>query len=99
MIAKEFGLFYEDKKAKILLELSFEKKLQFLKKQGVIHSYEFETIKEFQERRNKLFHGKDQPFFVTLSDEEKDEFMDTAVEAAQLVLDIGFGLHGKRSKE
>ncbi len=99
MIAREFGFYYDDEDAKQYLKWNFEKKLQFLKKQGVLYSDEFEIIKKFQECRNKLFHGKDQPPFVILSDVEKDEFMDNAVEAAQLALDIGFGLHGKRPKE
>jgi hypothetical protein len=96
--AKESGLFHEDKKAKILLELPFGKKLEFLKKRGVLYQDEYDTIKKFQKRRNKLFHGKE-PLFVTLNDTEKDEIMDNAVEAAQLALDIGLGCHGKRTKE
>lgn len=98
IIAKEFGLVYTDEKAQILLEMNFQKKLEFLKKNKVITKEEYDTIKMFQEYRNKLFHGK-KPFFFLLSDEEKEKIMDNAVEAAQLALDIGLGCHGKRPKE
>jgi hypothetical protein len=102
MTVREFGLFHddfrEDGRAKILLEMPFGKKLDFLKKQGVVYKDEYDSIKKFQECRNKLFHGKE-PFFVTLSEKKKDEIMDNAVEAAQLALDIGLGCHGKRPKE
>lgn len=36
IVAREFGLFYRDKKARILLEMNFGKKLEFLKENGVI---------------------------------------------------------------
>ena len=91
IVAKQFGLFYEDKKAQILLELNFQKKLDFLKKNGVITKDEYDTFQKFQKYRNKLFHGKEQPFFILLSDEARDEIMDNAVEAAQLALAIGLG--------
>ena len=95
IVANQFGLFYTDKKAQILLELNFQKKLDFLKKNGVITKDEYDTFKNFQKNRNNLFHGghllgKEQPFFFTLSDEVKDEIMDNAVKAAQLALNIGF---------
>jgi hypothetical protein len=89
VVARQFGLFIEDKKAKILLEMNFQRKIVFLKENGVITREEFNIIKKFQEYRNELFHGK-QPFFFNLSDKEKDEIMDNAVKAAQLALDIGF---------
>ena len=87
-VAKEFGLVYYDKKAQILLEMNFQKKLVFLKENGAITKEEFDIIKKFQEYRNKLFHGKQH--FFNLDDKEKDEIMDNAVKAAQLALDIGF---------
>lgn len=92
IVADQFGLFYTDKKAQILLELNFQKKLVFLKKNGLITKDEYNTFKKFQEYRNKLFHGEEQPFFFILSDEAKDEIMDNAVKAAQLALDIGLGI-------
>jgi hypothetical protein len=98
IIAKEFGLYYDDKKAKIILELPFGKKLEFLKKQRVIYQEEYFILKAFQESRNKLFHGKG-PLFVILSEMEKDALMDSAVEAAHIALDVGLGCHGKRSNE
>ena len=92
IVADQFGLFYTDKKAQILLELNFQKKLDFLKKNGVITKGEYNTFKEFKKYRNKLFHGDEQPFFFILSDEAKDEIMDNAVKAAQLALAIGLGI-------
>jgi hypothetical protein len=99
IVAKEFGLYYDDKKARILLELPFGKKLEFLKKQGVICNEEYEVINKFQQKRNKLFHGREDPFFLTLGDKERNALMNNAVEAAQLALDIGLGCHGKKDKE
>jgi hypothetical protein len=92
IVAREFGLFYEDKKAQILLEMSFQKKLVFLKENKVITTDEYKIFKKFQEYRNRLFHGKEHPFFLILNDEAKDEIMDNAVKAAQLSLDIGLGI-------
>jgi len=54
-----------------------------------ITNSERKTIKKFQEYRNELFHGV-HPFFFNLSDKEKDEIMDNAVNAAELTRDIGF---------
>lgn len=90
IVARQFGLFIDDTKAKILLrDLTIQKKLDFLKEIYVITKDEYNIIKKFQEYRNKLFHGK-QPFFFNLSDKEKDEVMDNAVNAAELTLVIGF---------
>ncbi len=97
IVVRESGLSYDDKKAEAVLGKRFEKKLDILKKKGVIFKDESDAIEKFQHYRNNLFHGKE-PFFATLNDEEKDALMDNAIEAAQLALDIGLGCHGKRDK-
>lgn len=95
IVARRQGI-SEPKCRQRLVKKDFQTKLDFLKKKRVLFQDEYDTIKKFQEYRNKLFHGEEQPFFVVLNDKEKDEIMDNAVEAAQLTLYIGFGLHGKR---
>jgi SUMO ligase MMS21 Smc5/6 complex component len=98
IVVRESGLAYDDKKAEAVVGKRFEKKLDILKKKGVIFKDESDAIEKFQHFRNNLFHGKE-PSFVTLGDKEIDAIMDNAVEAAQLALDIGLGWHGKRDKE
>lgn len=92
IVAKKLGLFYEDKEAQKLLKKNFQWKLDFLKKNSVVTKEEYDIFKKFQEYRNKLFHGKEEPFFFILNDEAKDKIMDNAVKAAQLSLAIGLGI-------
>ncbi len=102
ILVQEFGLQYDDKKARILLELPFGKKIDFLREIGLIAENESQIIKKFAVHRNHLFHGKnpfrrENPFYMTLNESEKDEIMDNAMHATQIVFGIGMRSWGMRS--
>ncbi len=85
LLVRQFGLFVQDKKAKILLDLSFQRKIDFLRENEILTKDEYSVVKEFQEYRNRLFHGKEW-FHFGLSKEEQDKIIDNAIRAAQLTL-------------
>lgn len=89
LVARQYGLFADfahfDKKTRFLLDTSFQRKLEFLRDCQVINNEEVSVIKEFQEFRNRLFHGKE-PFFM-LAIEDEDKIMDNAVAAARIALE------------
>ena len=89
IVTRQFGLFYEDKKARILLDMNFSKKLDFLKENKTITNNEFKILNDFKKYRNELFHGK-KPHYFILSDAEKDKIMDNAVKVANLLQKILF---------
>lgn len=65
---------------KFLLDATFNKKLEFLRKVGVVHKKESTTLRKFQKDRNRYFHGRE-PSFVYLDDSERVLIMDGAQEA------------------
>lgn len=83
LVMSTFGLRWGDKKGKILLDMTFNKKLQFLKEDEVFDKMEFKALKEFQEYRNRLFHG--QEVFYIYTESEKDKIMDMVIKATNLV--------------
>lgn len=89
IFTSQFGLFFEDKKARILLDINFSKKLDFLKENGVITSDEFEILSNFKKYRNELFHGEHPHYFI-LSESEKDKIMDNAVRVSRLLTTLLF---------
>ncbi len=102
ILVQEFGLQYDDRKARILLELAFGKKIDFLAEISLITGTEFQIIKKFAAHRNKLFHGKnpfrrENPFYMTLNESEKEGIMDNAMHATQIVFEIGMRSWGTRS--
>ncbi len=89
-MTRQFGLKcdYPDQKVQFLVGSSFEQKLRFLKRIGVVSSKEFRVIKGFQERRNKFFHTLGTAEIGSLSLEERQHVMDEAVTAAKTSLDL-----------
>jgi len=86
LFTKQFGMYFDYPEAKILVDMSFEKKLQYLRKFKVFSQDEFKSIKKFQESRNKLFHGKN-PEYLTWSDSKKEKMMDEAIKATYTIRD------------
>lgn len=86
LFTKQFGVYFDYPEAKILIDMSFNKKLEYLKKFGVFSKEEFNTIKKFQEFRNKMFHGEDPHYFIW-NDSKKERFMVEAIMATHIIRD------------
>lgn len=84
LFTKQFDMYFDYPEAKILIDMSFEKKLQYLKKFEIFSKDEFLSIQKFQRSRNKLFHGKN-PEYMTWSDSKKEMLMDEAIEATNII--------------
>jgi len=95
LIAKQFKLKHDDTKAKILTDLGFNKKLEFLKENKSLTLSQYKKLKEFQNFRNKLFHGKE-PFWFTKSMKQQEQMMKTAMNAVEA---IRAALYSKQSKK
>jgi len=90
LIAREFGVAYDDVEASFLTRRGIEEKINFLKQMNVLDKDDVEKIKKFQTKRNELFHskrGKEQLYF-TLSNNDKKEMMSDAWAAYVLVLSL-----------
>jgi hypothetical protein len=83
LFANEFGLAIDDEKAKILLDMNFRRKLDFLKDR-VMNNEEYQAVKSFNELRNQLFH-RDGWVYVHLSDAAKNDIMNAAVDSVKLL--------------
>lgn len=90
LLTRQFGLNcdYNDKKVRFLSNSSFGRKLDFLRKVGVISPEEFHIIHEFQEHRNQFFHTLGAATMFVMSEDEKDHTMDEAITAAQLTFNV-----------
>lgn len=89
--AAQFNLSYLNKKAAFLLaNLPFAKKLEFLKAMKVIGTKEYSKVKAFQKTRNDIVHRDGMEILHTMTDTEKDEMMDRAVEVAEICLHVAF---------
>jgi len=87
LVARQYGLFVDnDRKSKFLLDTSFHRKLEFLKDCQVFTGEEYAVIKDFQNYRNRLFHGKEWSYMV-LSKDEEEAIMDNAMKAARITLE------------
>lgn len=87
LFTKQFGKWFDYPDAKILVDMPFSKKLDYLKDMEIISKEEFKTIRNFQQFRNKLFH-KDSPTYVTWSDFKKEKLMDEAIHATHILRDV-----------
>ncbi len=90
LVTKQFKLFYDDKKAKILTDMTFNRKLEFLKEQQVLNTSQYKRVKEFQEMRNKLYHGK-QKFWFTQPFVEQQKMMRIAKAGSDALREVMFG--------
>jgi hypothetical protein len=91
LVARQFGLFYTDEKAVLILkELTFAKKLSILRKLKAINTEVYSVVKEFQQYRNRLFHGKE-PFYFLMTDAEKESVVKNSIAAVEILQAIGFG--------
>lgn len=77
----------ESESASLLVELSFNKKKEFLGKCGIITREELGVLTKFQKERNDMFHSWG--FIIELySQEYRKGIMDDAKEAAGIAFDI-----------
>ncbi len=74
----------------MLKELTFEKKLSILRKLNAISKKDCAIVQKFQHYRNKLFHGEE-PFYFLMSDDEKAAIAREAIDAINILQQIGFG--------
>lgn len=89
-VVSQFGIGYLDKRAKILTDLSFGRKLDFLKELEAITKEEYSKVKAFQEWRNKLFHRDGMEYLHLMPENVQAALMNRAVEAAQISFDVAF---------
>jgi len=82
LVSRQYGLFYTDKKSKFLSDMTFNKKLEFLKTQNALTKSQYEKIKKFQQMRNIIYHGKNHFWFIK-SEKDQEEMMKVARDAAQ----------------
>jgi hypothetical protein len=93
IVSQQYGLHYTDEKADPLLrELTFDKKLNILRKLNVISKEDYKVVLRFQNYRNKLFHGDEEAWaFFLMSDAEKEPIIENAVQVLDILQSIGFG--------
>ena len=87
IFTRQFGKHIHYPDAKILTDMPFGKKLDYLKKMEIISNEEYSVIRKFQEFRNKLFH-EGAPTYVTWSDSEKEKWMDEAIKTTHVLRDV-----------
>lgn len=89
LFTMQFGFYFDYPEAKILTDISFKRKLEYLTKFDVFSKKECKEIKKFQELRNKLFHGE-HPEYVVWSDSTKIKIMGEAIDATYIIRDALF---------
>jgi hypothetical protein len=83
-ILKAYGLSSQNPRAQPLLDLRIRRQLELFKKTGFLSTEGFNTVLKFVEKRNLLFH-KGGLFIRSLSDHEKEEIMDMALLAVDVM--------------
>jgi hypothetical protein len=83
-ILKAYGLSSLNPRAQPLLDLSVGKRLELFKKTGFLSTEGYNTVLKFVRKRNELFH-KGSLFIRTLNDHEKEEIMDMALLAVDVM--------------
>lgn len=83
-ILKTYCLSSQNPKAEPLLELSIGKRLEIFRNVGYLSKKDYEVVLEFKKKRNALFH-RDGIFIHALSDKEKEEIMDSAKRAVDVM--------------
>jgi hypothetical protein len=86
-ILKAYGLSSQNPRAQPLLDLSIGKRLELFKKTGFLSKKGYDTVLKFVKKRNDLFH-KGGLFIRALNDNEKEEIMDMAL----LAVDVMYSL-------
>lgn len=98
MTAQEFDLLMappkRDPRIDLLNEVSFRKRVEFLKEMGRLSDSDAGIIHKFADERNKLFHGNvfTSPHPVAMPQSEKNRLMELANLASQITMDRGFGV-------
>jgi hypothetical protein len=83
-ILKAYCLSSQNPKAEPLLELSIGKRLEIFKDIGCLSQEDYNVVLEFKKKRNALFH-RGSLFIRALSAEEKEEIMDSAMLAVDVM--------------
>ncbi len=79
---------YPNKKVQFLVGSPFGRKLDFLKKMGVVTPEEFRIIRQFQEHRNEFFHTFGTARAENQGAKEVERIMDEMVAASKLAYSI-----------
>lgn len=83
-ILKAYCLSSQDERADTLLNLNVGKKLSLFRKMDVISVEDYNTVCQFKDRRNNLFH-KGGIFFLSIQTEEKEKIMDVGERAVDIM--------------
>lgn len=86
------------RKELLLLDIPFNKRVDFLNQIGAIKKDEIAALRKFQKDRNRYFHGKEPPF-VHLSEKDREKIMDTAWKATEASFNIAQRSVSKNKKE
>jgi hypothetical protein len=86
-ILRAHGLSSQNPKSKSLLALSVGKKLKCLKELDYLSNEEYQTVIEFKEKRNDLFHTG-ALFVVHIDQTKKERIMDMGIRAADVMHDL-----------
>lgn len=86
LFTKQFDMYFDYPEAKILVKMSFYKKLEYLRKFEIVSEEEFKIVREVLEFRNQLFHGNN-PEYLSWSESKKEKFMDKAINAYHIIRD------------
>lgn len=98
IVARQFALYDDNsEKSNFVLDTSFARKLDFLKKIGELTTQEFQKIHAFQKRRNDFFHSQGWGTAFVMSQQERNQVMDEAVEAAQTAFNVLVGAKSRLS--
>ena len=89
LVAGEFALKPGDERTMLFDNIPFGRKLDFLKKRGVVNEAELNKIRPFQELRNRLFHKKGLRTFMFHYDRQtKREIIRTCTDAYEAAWDV-----------
>lgn len=84
---KAYGLSSQNPRAQPLLDLNIRRRLEVFKKIGFLSTEGYNKVLKFVEKRNYLFH-EGSLFIQSLKDCEKEEIMDMALLAVDVMHDL-----------
>jgi hypothetical protein len=86
-VLRAYGLSSRDTRADLLLNLSVGQKLACFKDTGYLTQKEYQTVKEFKDIRNDLFHESG-IMLTHLTPSRKEKIMDCGMRAADVMHDL-----------
>lgn len=85
LVVGKYGVSPSDSKSNFLRDSSFQKKIDFLRKENVLNAKEYGIVQAFQKERNHVFHSvmNRNLIFGNIELDKRTKIMDDAVLAAQ----------------